>query len=82
MVQEIHVDVDEYLANREAIEAWVADHGLVGKNIPLPSTIRIDAGQVTVDEYVRKDDGKIVFEGDEVRKTTRTVPLVRAWPLP
>ncbi|NJP33687.1 hypothetical protein [Micromonospora thermarum] len=77
------VDHDTYFAHREALEAWVRDHGINGRLIPIPSVIDVSDGRVTVEQYRRNADGALIL-GDDGRpvRGTLTVPLRRPLPLP
>lgn len=77
------VDHDTYLAHRDVLDAWVRDHGINGRQIPIPSVMDVSDGQVTVEQYRRNADGALILgaDGRPVR-TTLTVPLRRHLPLP
>ncbi|MFG2056687.1 hypothetical protein ACGFI9_21955 [Micromonospora sp. NPDC048930] len=76
------VDHDTYWAHRDDLDAWVIDHGLNGRLMPLPGAIWIADGQVTVEQYVRGQHGLLCDVHGEPVRTTRTVPLRRPLPLP
>ncbi len=77
------IDHHTYLAHREVLDAWVAEHGINGRLIPLPSLIGVSDGRVTVEQYHRDERGRLLLGADHKPvRTTRTVPLRRPLPLP
>lgn len=82
MALQIYVSTKFYLKHREAIDAWVTDHGVEPTMTPLPSYIRIQGGAVTFEQFVPNERGTIHVDPDtgDVRRTTVTVPKVRDWP--
>jgi hypothetical protein len=71
-------------SRREELCDWVRANGLDPGRIPADSTVRIEDGQLTVDEVVYGAEGrpKPSFSNpNSVQRTTRTVPLLVPWPV-
>lgn len=77
-------DVFEVSAHcpRERILEFVAAHGVSVNDVPLPSAISIEDGQVTFEVVVRDERGRPVVEQDySTKRTSVTVPQCAPWPL-
>ncbi|SFO60155.1 hypothetical protein [Amycolatopsis rubida] len=65
---------------RETMLAFVQAHGIDPNDVPVPSTVTVDDGQITFERFVFDDNRKILFEGDEGIRERKTVPLQAPWP--
>jgi hypothetical protein len=68
---------------REQLLEFVTVHGVSVNDVPLPSAVIIEDGQVTFEVVVRDEQGRVVVDEatNGLKRTTVTVPQCAPWPL-
>lgn len=64
------------------VRAFVSAHGVNPNDVPLPADIVIEDGRVTIERFVRSDDGDFVMTEDDFERELVHADLATPWPLP
>jgi hypothetical protein len=67
--------------DRSILEQFLRTHGVDTARYPVPTTLTIDDGQITYEQYVLDADGKPIIESDDIKRETTTVDQIEPWPL-
>ncbi|QLQ37975.1 hypothetical protein [Micromonospora robiginosa] len=66
--------------HRRIVAAWVTENGLDPKDIPVDAKMTIADDTLTIEKFVRDENGRVVVETNNVLRETVTVPLRKPWP--
>jgi hypothetical protein len=66
---------------RSLIEEFLRAHDVDLSRCPIPTTITVDADQVTYEQYLFDADGGLTDDGDDVKREWVTVQQRAPWPL-
>lgn len=83
MAETIRLHPDLVGANRDRLMAWARANGLDPNMIPVPSTATIDAGRLTINQFVPNANGRKQIDPnnpDQILTTTITVDLLEPFP--
>jgi hypothetical protein len=67
--------------DRATLEQWLRTHGVKTERYPVPTTLTIDDGQITYEQYVFDTNGRPIVEADGLKRETITVEQREPWPL-
>lgn len=68
--------------HHEVIREFIGAHDVDPARVPVPTTIKIENGQVTLEQVECHPDGTMAWDGDQLRIHTITRDLAAVWPLP
>jgi hypothetical protein len=67
--------------DRATLEQWLRTHTVDVDRYPVPTTLTIEDGKVTFEQYVFDDEGKPIIDGNDARRVIITVDQCAPWPL-
>jgi hypothetical protein len=66
---------------RSLLEEFLTAHDIDPSRFPMPGRIRIEAGRVTFEQVVLDQHGKLIIDGDDIKRELITVTQRAPWPL-
>jgi hypothetical protein len=67
--------------DRATLERWLQVHGMDTDRCPVPTTLTIEDGRLTYEQFVFDTDGKPIVESNDFKRETITVEQREPWPL-